>query len=75
MKSDEIKAMLQRQAAWQLRLADLSWAEKIRMAESVRESVLLIRQRVEPGEVVRQPGREAPTGPTDSEPPGARGPR
>jgi hypothetical protein len=36
--SDTLK-LLERQAAWQKSRVALTWAEKIRMAEAVRESV------------------------------------
>jgi hypothetical protein len=36
--SDTLK-LLERQAAWQKSWVALTWAEKIRMAEAVRESV------------------------------------
>ncbi|MGQ0652080.1 MAG: hypothetical protein ACT4P4_07430 [Betaproteobacteria bacterium] len=35
---DKLKALLERQARWQRARRGLSWAEKIRMAEAVRES-------------------------------------
>ena len=46
----EIQALLERQARWQKTRRALSWPEKIRMAERVRESVRQLRrpQRAEP---------------------------
>lgn len=41
---NEIQELLERQARWQKTRQALSWPEKIRMAESVRESVLLLRR-------------------------------
>ena len=62
----EIQELLQRQAAWQKRLAGLSWPEKIRMAEAVRPSVL---QLVRSGRRVT-PGGSAPTPtPPEGKPP------
>jgi hypothetical protein len=37
------RKLLQRQAAWQKRRKVLSWAEKIRMAERVREDAAKLR--------------------------------
>ena len=39
----EIQALLERQARWQKTRRALSWPEKIRMAEMVRESVRELR--------------------------------
>ena len=39
----EIQALFARQAEWQKRQKALSWAEKIRMAERVREAILRLR--------------------------------
>jgi hypothetical protein len=39
----EIQALLERQARWQKSRQALSWPEKIRMAESIRESARLLR--------------------------------
>jgi hypothetical protein len=46
----EIQALLERQARWQKTREALSWPEKIRMAEEVRESILQMRrpQKAEP---------------------------
>jgi hypothetical protein len=40
----EVIKLLERQAAWQKSRKDLSWPEKIRMAEAIRESVLQLRR-------------------------------
>jgi hypothetical protein len=40
---DEVKKLLERQAAWQKGRKSLPWPEKIRIAEAVRESILQIR--------------------------------
>jgi hypothetical protein len=39
----EIQALFDRQARWQRDLVALSWPEKIRMVEAIRESVLRLR--------------------------------
>ena len=33
----DVRLLLERQAAWQKRRASLTWPEKVRMAEAVRE--------------------------------------
>ena len=43
-RMSEIQALLEGQARWQRTRRDLSWPEKIHMAESVRESVLQLRK-------------------------------
>jgi hypothetical protein len=39
----EARAQFERQRAWQKSLAGLSWAEKVRMAEAVRDDVASLR--------------------------------
>ena len=39
----EVRDLLARQAAWQKSLRSLPWAEKIRMAENLRQSVEMLR--------------------------------
>ena len=53
----DIQKMLERQARWQKGRAALSWPEKIRMAEAIRESIRLLREGGNPAdrEVVRRP--------------------
>lgn len=54
---DEVQQLLERQARWQKARKDLSWPEKVRMAEAVRESTRqwraiasdLARRRSDPG--------------------------
>jgi hypothetical protein len=41
---DDVKELLERQAAWQKSRKLLSWPEKIRIAESIRESVVKLRR-------------------------------
>ena len=56
----EIQALLERQARWQKTRRALSWPEKIRMAERVRESVRQLRrsQKAEPDNPEQtQPGK------------------
>lgn len=48
-----IQELLERQSRWQKSRQALSWAEKIRMAERVRESALQLR--------ASNPGNELPT--------------
>ena len=40
---EKVKQLLERQAAWQRSLRDLSWAEKLRMAEAWRGVLLVFR--------------------------------
>lgn len=54
----EIQALLERQARWQKTRRALSWPEKIRMAERVRESA---RQ-------LRKPRKAAPDNPERTQP-------
>jgi len=44
----ELKHMLERQAQWQTSRQSLTWPEKIRMAERVRESVRQLRAQPRP---------------------------
>ena len=37
---DDVKALFERQARWQRSRAKLSWTEKLRMAEILREAAL-----------------------------------
>jgi len=50
----DIQKLLERQARWQKERAALSWPEKIRMAEAIRESAKLLR------EGAKAPDRESP---------------
>lgn len=40
---DDVMKLLERQAAWQKGRKSLSWPEKIRIAEAIRESILQLR--------------------------------
>jgi hypothetical protein len=40
----EVSATLKKQAAWQNRRRDLSWPEKIRLAEEIRASIEALRR-------------------------------
>lgn len=40
---DDVKKLLERQAAWQKGRKSLPWPEKIRIAEAIRESILQLR--------------------------------
>ena len=53
----EIQELLERQARWQKTRRALSWPEKLRMAERVRESIRQLRrpQKAEPDNPERTP--------------------
>ena len=55
----EIQALLERQARWQKTRKSLSWPEKIRMAERIRESARQLRaaKKAEPQRPFPQPGK------------------
>lgn len=40
----DVKHLLERQARWQQTRKALTWPEKVRMAEQVRESILQLRR-------------------------------
>ncbi len=40
----EIRELFERQARWQRSRRSLSWAEKVRLVEAIRESVLALRR-------------------------------
>jgi hypothetical protein len=44
----DVERMLERQAQWQKSRQSLTWPEKIRMAERVRESVMQLRVQPRP---------------------------
>jgi hypothetical protein len=44
----DVQELLRRQAAWQARRRALSWAEKVRMVEAIRESVQKLRRSEPP---------------------------
>jgi hypothetical protein len=58
----EIQALLERQARWQKTRRALSWPEKIRMAERVRESARLMRlpRKAQPAYPERTPPCKPP---------------
>jgi hypothetical protein len=45
---DDARHWLERQAEWQRRRAALSWADKVRMAEAVREWAVRFRREAPP---------------------------
>jgi hypothetical protein len=47
----DLEHMLARQAQWQKSRQSLTWPEKIRMAERVRESVKQLRARPRPADL------------------------
>jgi hypothetical protein len=44
----DVKQMLERQAQWQKSRQSLTWPEKLRLAERVRESVMQLRAHPRP---------------------------
>jgi hypothetical protein len=59
--NDEVRKLLERQAEWQKSRATLSWAEKVRMAEAVRESAATLIRSWRPVTSSR-PERKSGTG-------------
>jgi hypothetical protein len=59
--SDVLK-LLERQAKWQKSRAALSWPEKIRMAEAIRESIQQLRASASPED--RETARRRRASPT-----------
>ena len=57
--NEEVQFLLEKQAHWQSLRRDLSWPEKIRMAEMVRESARQLR-RPQPAEP-RKPPTDTPS--------------
>ena len=53
---DELKVLFERQARWQRSRARLSWTEKLRMAEILREAALAMGSRQRKSEM--QAGHE-----------------
>jgi len=47
----DVKAMFERQARWQRSRATLSWTEKLRMAEILREAALAMGTRQKSAEL------------------------
>jgi hypothetical protein len=61
---DEILRLLARQARWQKSRRSLSWPEKIRMAERIREPVLELRSGIPPGANATPPRPSKEEGPS-----------
>jgi hypothetical protein len=62
----DTRSLLERQAEWQKQRTALTWPEKIRMAEAVRESAAKLRRDRSPSGTVagpRAPGSETPETP------------
>jgi len=57
----DVMALLERQATWQESLRDLSWSEKVRMAEKLRESVVELRRSKPPSTAPASATRPAST--------------
>lgn len=55
----DVKLLLERQARWQQTRRALTWPEKVRMAEQVREAVLLLRHSAKGEATSGQPPRTA----------------
>ena len=49
----DVEQMLARQTLWQKSRQSLTWPEKIRLAERVRESIMLLR--AQPGQTMPEP--------------------
>ena len=62
--SFDIQELLRRQAQWQKSRQALSWPEKIRMAQSVRDSIVALRSTSEE-HVPDKPSRHPPTSPPE----------
>jgi len=60
-----VRDLMARQAAWQKRRSQLSWPEKIRMAEAIRESVCRLSRR----SPAAGPSQFPPTANRKAEPP------
>ena len=58
--TDEIRRLLEQQAAWQRELRDLPWPEKLRRVAAVRESILQL--------IATRPKRVDPSFPRHSGP-------
>ena len=39
----DVRRLFERQAEWQKARRELSWPEKVRMAEAMREAILMLR--------------------------------
>jgi len=64
----KVDQILKRQAQWQKSQQQLTWPEKIRMAEQVRESVVALRRSASAGERRESPGSTGPQVRTDTDP-------
>jgi hypothetical protein len=56
----DIQLLLKKQALWQRSRRNLSWPEKIRMAERVRDSILSLRAKNRRVEIVAAVGEIKP---------------
>jgi len=62
---NDVQEMLKRQAVWQRSRQSLTWPEKIRMAEMVRESVKQLRASSAPRANQEISTRQKPRGQAD----------
>ncbi len=67
----DVKQLLARQAEWQKRRRSMSWPEKIRMAEEIRESIMWLKAQPAVEPFRRQSKVRSVAGPAGL-PPGAR---
>ncbi len=61
---DDLERLLERRARWQRSRRNLSWSEKIRIAEKVRDDIVALRSKT--------PKKGAQSGPGTSPPPSSR---
>jgi len=62
--SFDVQELLRRQAQWQKSRRALSWPEKIRMAEEIRESIKMLRS-VPPEDLPEKHQPHPPTSPAE----------
>jgi hypothetical protein len=58
--TDDIDALLERQTRWQRSRKDLSWAEKLRLAAVIRDSIVRLRRTAVAGKP-HTPRKAVPT--------------
>lgn len=61
--NETTKKLFERQAAWQKARRQLSWPEKIAMAEAIRETLVLLRRGQPSADRTQSPRHAQPTGP------------
>ncbi len=55
---DDVKALFERQTRWQRSRARLSWTEKLRMAEILREAALAMRSSQKKSKMIAEDLKE-----------------